>query len=112
MSKHTPGPWVLKETKHDIVISDWCVVAGDDRIGLFPYKRIYSDDRSQSGLVICHERMANAKLIAAAPELLEALQALYDYNPHNCPSCEPTNEELELWEKAKAAINKATGEQP
>lgn len=53
------------------------------------------------------EQMANARLIAAAPELLEALQSI----PLACRHLEPHL--LACWKcKAKAAIAKATGAQP
>ena len=50
---------------------------------------------------------ANAVLIAAAPELLEALEWLVDI----LPDPELDNDELQrVWtKKARAAINKATG---
>jgi hypothetical protein len=59
--QHTPGPWEL--------------VCGDEN-NIFDYVRI-ADRR----LIICEGRSkdeanANARLIAAAPELLEALQSL------------------------------------
>lgn len=59
-TKHTPGPWVIGKHDHDVVMVDTasgtaiCDVYGD------------SDDRP-----------ANAHLIAAAPDLLEALETLY-----------------------------------
>lgn len=58
-TKHTPGPWI--DDGHDgedtqIVNSKWGGVA----------RIVYNGD--------CSQRVANAKLIAAAPELLEALK--------------------------------------
>lgn len=48
------------------------------------------------------ERQANANLIAAAPELLEALQdALHAYDKHG---------EHSEWDSARAAIAKALGQ--
>lgn len=44
--------------------------------------------------------LGNAKLIAAAPELLEALLALVD---------SPNAKENEMWDCARAAIKKAIG---
>lgn len=89
MSKHTPGPWRFSSHPHD----------GN-------YMRIHcgSDPREGDNLRgYCGE--ANARLIAAAPELLEALQAfaneIVPINPHD-----------PLWVNARAAIAKATGEQP
>lgn len=52
MSKHTPGPWTL--TPDGLAEPENC--------------HLVVDRRSESG-------MANARLMAAAPELAEALQA-------------------------------------
>lgn len=61
MSKHTPGPWVVGENQdHDaIMASDYYVATVHDACG------IESNDETSR---------ANAKLIAAAPDLLEALR--------------------------------------
>jgi len=49
------------------------------------------------------EQKANARLISAAPDLLDALMTL--------PGVTATDEELWAWnDKARNAINKATGE--
>ena len=67
-AQHTPGPWELIETQHKKIISSWHVKVGEHQIPVHPYKRIWSEDRTQSGLVIDHQHMADARLIAAAPE--------------------------------------------
>jgi hypothetical protein len=83
MSKHTKGPWhVFKDSsiysKHaDYTLAE--IVAG------------MTDEECD----------ANARLIAAAPELLEALQRL----------CADELHTQEKWNNARAAIAKATGEQ-
>jgi hypothetical protein len=86
MEKHTPGPW--KVTQHDMGAFIRCpadyIIAGpvDTRRG--------------------HE--ANARLIAAAPELLEALREFVEA----FEGCYADGEPAMI--KAKAAIAKATGE--
>lgn len=60
MSKHTPGPW-------DITI-------GNDITG---YPFFYANGMSRS--IGSEELAANAKLIAAPPELLEALKMAEGY---------------------------------
>jgi hypothetical protein len=44
MSKHTPGPWTLTQTKHETIVDSWHIHIGEHQIPVFPYKRIYSDD--------------------------------------------------------------------
>jgi hypothetical protein len=50
--------------------------------------------------------LADARLIAAAPDLLEALQKLCAMAEHNDVACWDAE-----WDSARAAIVKATGEQ-
>lgn len=62
MSKHTPGPWRVIET-------DDAVMIGPDQFMTATYIIKASGFESS-------ERRANAHLIAAAPEMLEALEDL------------------------------------
>lgn len=94
--KHTPGPWTAE---HGIYGSIVCK-DGKSMIAVWP--------EALGGPEFPHE--ANARLIAAAPELLEALlQVIAEKAPsyHDCtddglPEC--------VWCEALAAIAKATGE--
>lgn len=61
MSEHTPGPWGLSKAIHVQVM------AGGLHVATIP--RAADGDWSE----------ANARLIAAAPDLLEALKGLVDY---------------------------------
>ena len=53
------------------------------------------------------EQFANAHLIAAAPELLEALREIF----HAVKQGAIPNDDDEWWKKASTAIAKATGGQ-
>lgn len=86
MSKHTPGPWYIGE---------YCEIYG--RIGSGQVAGI--SPRNDSS-----ERMANACIIAAAPELLDALKDAV------C-ALECCGKDYPAMTKASAAIAKATGEQ-
>ena len=86
MSKHTPGPWRELVTRID----------------------------DANGYQICHldlhgkseaERDANRRLIAAAPDLLEALKEALDV------CIWPSRALSDIHDKASAAIAKAEGEQ-
>lgn len=94
MSKHTPGPWEMHgefsgrdivqiETKHGYSVAD-----------------VRNYNRSE-------QNKANAKLIAAAPDLLEALQNLIgevkDIRGVDVEEYKPA-----AFEQARAAIKKAT----
>ena len=105
MSAHTPGPWELVETPHEVTVSSWHIHIGEHKLSIFPYKRIYSEDRTQSGLVMDHEHMADAHLIAAAPDLLEALMSAYTLIVRECADGAFTEQAA----NAYAAIQKAVG---
>lgn len=63
MSKHTHGPWVVEERKGEFFIGPL------DRVSSRVEAVVVSFGASSA-------RMANARLIAAAPEILEALSSL------------------------------------
>ena len=100
MSKHTPGPWVAEYDEYGDEI--WFGGRGCGTWTIGP-AYIGGDGLTQEG----QERMAaDARLIAAAPELLEALDNLLKVidgeggtKPNAC-------------EMARAAIAKAIGETP
>lgn len=67
-SKHTPGPWV---NKHGYILS--CSIKAGRSNGILTLKYLHKSDRSAK------EVEANAHLIAAAPELLEACELAVKY---------------------------------
>lgn len=95
MSKHTPGPWYVDTQAKR---ADYIRAVGDELPGTCAVAQMCS----RGGW---SESNANARLIAAAPDLLEALELCL----HAV--------KLAGWEgdysaqKARAAIAKATGEQ-
>ena len=90
---HTPGPWDVepKGSRHFVDGADGLTVAYLDRAGV----------RERS------EIEANARLIASAPELLEALEAVLPDLEHYVATHGPgPDKRLAI---ARAAIAKATG---
>ena len=102
MSTHTPGPWLVQagdEWADGIV-----TLEGHNENGTPMYWTVASYNRRRD------EADANARLIAAAPELLEALQALIaEYEP-NLKAFATDAPRKAKWEAACAAIAKAAGE--
>ncbi len=85
-TKHTPGPWSVKKTN----CGHGAVTAGT-----------YTLRHNWDGLGSQEEMDANARLIAASPELLDALKLALE--AHDYPG-------REGWaENARAAISKAEG---
>jgi phage tail protein X len=105
--KHTPGPWELSEAEY--------------KEGFGTYRRV--EQVEQFGDVVGSVCMrhavnhtldacgdANARLIAAAPELLEALEVIL--RDHMAVHGVGDLEMQPALFQARAAIAKATGEQP
>lgn len=86
-TQHTPGPWDLEDHGYKYVISK-------------PGEGYITRDvcRMDGSTMAAFDQKANARLIAAAPELLAALKEL-DAKPEHTNS----------WLKARAAIAKAEG---
>ena len=82
---HTPGPWFARKDPNALDNDDWCVGTGPENI---------------DKVAVCSAW--DAHLIAAAPELLEAL-GLIANTGMDARQCMVT---------ARAAISKATGAQP
>ena len=97
MSKHTPGPWSVVEHDHAICIQTES--PSKTKYGASRYAAIGGFDRNDRAQL--EEARANARLIAAAPELLEALKVLVE-NGGIGPE--------QMFHDARAAIAKATGE--
>ena len=101
MSKHTQGPWVFKGT----LFGEWHISSEYSVDGKkLPSGRQHVANSPSASSKLNPEYfamfMANAKLIAAAPDLLEALQAVIDYGSMTGADW--------VTEQALAAIAKAT----
>lgn len=97
-TQHTPGPWIADLETYPIMVSSqsetWPLV---DELG---------NKEGRTGVFIANtgDNKANARLIAAAPELLEALEQLMRWQVKN----------VDVWHNpaydyAHAVIAKATG---
>ena len=129
MTMHTPGPWLFRTAPTSAGLCH--IVSAADWKGAF----IYGDGIRKGvddALPKAQELAANARLIAAAPDLLEALREIMPFTAtaaigchgEKCrePWCHSCNGEEEAeaaaqkgcdaWAKARAAIARATGEQP
>lgn len=100
MNKHTPGPWVAHQRPSAPIEYGHHVTTHD---GLTVCNVTYQLPVSIDGQVVEATRIANARLIAAAPELLEALKELM-------VAADRVSAEPVTWlGKARAAIAKAEG---
>lgn len=107
MSKHTPGPW--SSSKRDDAVFVPLKSIDCERIG-FCICFVNTDNKS-----INDEAKANARLIAAAPELLEAADNALNTLIACCVSAGGVDDRrtiLEAQQMLRAAIAKATGVEP
>jgi hypothetical protein len=105
MSKHTPGPW---STLHNIALGSTYIVSNPEKglyiatIEIEPSQKTYAPPKI--------ENEANARLIAAAPELLEMVIA---YKLHHKLMLQVTDDcdcPCSICKLAETAIKKAKGE--
>ena len=96
---HTPGPWILVLDNHP---NHRSIYVRTDSHGGNIAKVVATRDSSNDATWSQSRVEANARLIAAAPDLLAALERVTLQLAH-----EHTNDEA--WVEARAAIAKATG---
>ena len=103
MSKHTPGTWAVVGNRTKYV---------EARLisGLIQEVAACGPTMADEGYG--QQQEANARLIAAAPDLLEALQNIADYWNQDQNEAAMADACWHAIHTARAAIAKATGEQP
>jgi len=108
--KHTQGPWSQFDD-------------GGKSVHGYPYGHEYSDtvwgpkgpgfgliaDCSNNGQRATDESIANAKLIAAAPDLLDALKAILPFTREYDVFHNDDEDLRAAWDKVNAAFAKAEG---
>lgn len=100
MSKHTPGPWEI----------DWYICReGEKELWRVPRSigPAYTDHNHWAGSYITADK-ADAHLIAAAPDLLEALKSLVKVTSWICENSYGDDMDA-AFQQARAAIAKAEG---
>lgn len=96
MMMHTPGPWRFQQDGHEPYWSvDMPFTDGSGRYGAY------------NAMVYTTE--ADARLVAAAPELLAALKNCRDWLVNICDSSKLESAERGFLEQATVAIAKAEG---
>lgn len=97
--KHTPGPWTPE-------FGEAYRVRAQQDGGQVAIMMNLKGRHGLAGRRNGDEVAANARLMAAAPELMDALKALLNYDNLGA------YERADVRQKARAAIAKATGGQP
>lgn len=118
--KPTPGPWEIDDDSqridgigavrmYRVVAPSGAVVVEFSNSGC--NEIVYEDDGEGCGVHYDEQAMANATLIAAAPELYDALHALFLQSLQSTVATPANEYGHEALSKAKAALAKARGEQ-
>ncbi len=92
-TKHTPGPWRVGDAGHTVFGPPTAAIS-PRTVARIPKLAL------PCAVAAIDENIANVHLIAAAPELLSALELILESNP----------ELAEVADSARAAIAKAKGE--
>jgi hypothetical protein len=95
-TQHTPGPWKVKAGSNAVLAGRKQICSHVNAASVLPVNIVQDYEIAT----------ANARLIAAAPDLLEALKDIVEF----WDSIVPTDAVNQMHINARAAIAKATGE--
>ena len=101
MSGHTPGPWAVGFSDGSGVDEGAYIVARDSTV-------VVRGGNPQGDLEFGVQLEPDARLIAAAPELLDVIQEILDYSG----GANSALDDEYVVERARAVVAKAKGEQP
>lgn len=101
-AKHTPGPWTLASTFPDI---DGYKVKGGS-LAFSNVQRVIAVVKNQGSRPVVEDSLSDARLIAAAPDLLAAAKKALD---EMCRTIAPRNSFTDAVDLLDAAITKAEG---
>ncbi len=107
MKQHTPGPWKRRDSRTESgqrTIEIWRHEPNES-----PITRI-ATVHTQPVPIKHGDHVLNALLIAAAPELLEALTSMVDMFERHIDGRPGPDDAAQRWDAARSAIAKATGE--
>ncbi|MEQ5030341.1 hypothetical protein ABN085_02445 [Morganella morganii] len=114
--KGTPGPWIITDSGGSIMDSDQFIIATSHRLAVLCrwYEKGFEhfSDEGASKDIGTIAAKANANLIAAAPEMLDALIKIVEMNQQYAIDKYGDvrkAEEMACVRTARAAINKALG---
>lgn len=119
-SKHTPGPWVARVDGPFVCGGDSTVVEAITEDGEYVRREIATllvdTGDGEEGSLTFAEDIANARLIAAAPELLAELRRLSMVSSGGFTGCVVCNYVTEAGHREGCSLNsailKATGGRP
>ena len=104
MSKFTPGGWFVAEHNWNAA----SVYTKEKTVCLLSISEEEATEENQSDLSV--EMLANARLIAAAPQMLEALERLRGWVVAEAEQFGAVLPDDDIMEQATAAIRAAKGE--
>lgn len=92
MVEHTPGPWIAETNEKSASVNilgrhgDEMRCRSSDRYGSIVIVECWQDGHDEPFAPMLSEQLANARLIAAAPDLKQALAAMLDlWGGYECP---------------------------
>jgi hypothetical protein len=98
---HTPGPWITETNEAGTIVS---VLPSSNEGFEVAAVKLYTIRLGVKNTPDNDERRANARLIAAAPELLAVAREVLAHLP-----CPQSRADVELEKRLEAVIAKATG---
>src|SRR3954447_19521895 len=106
---HTPAPWVVNELKHGYGASEFQIANDEEKFCVAVTPR-YLKAKARNYA----RAEANARLMAAAPDMRQASQRFYDavQNYLDVPDSELPGELVEAMDELEAAWRRADGTQP
>lgn len=103
-TKHTPGPWKWREGVPNDLLYDHDVLTSSAVAVVYVESRDSCGNRVAREMAVCVPSVADARLIAAAPDLLAALKEMVEFDQTGKPA-----DYAAIFADALSAIAKAEG---